>query len=124
LAVRGVNGRMELNTSNGPLSLREVGGDVVARALNGPLSIILSGTQWDGARLDAETTNGPLSLTLPRDYNARLETGTVNGPFDSDVPLTVTLRGRLRGPFTATIGQGGPTIRAVTTNGPVHIRSS
>jgi hypothetical protein len=123
LSVRGVNGRMTLETQNGPLSLREVAGEVRARAENGPLSIVLSGSSWDGVGLDAETRNGPASITIPDGYNAQLETGTVNGPFTSDVPLTVTLRGRMNGPISATLGRGGPPIRVVTTNGPLQIRT-
>jgi hypothetical protein len=124
MTVIGVTGRMRLDARNGPLSLREVGGDVVARAQNGPLSVVLSGTRWDGAGLDAETVNGPVTLTVPPDYNATLETGTVNGSFTSDVPITMTIRGRIGRSFTGTLGQGGPTVRVRATNGPVRIRSS
>lgn len=124
LSVRGVNGRMRLDAQNGPINLRDVAGDVVARAQNGPLNVVLSGTQWDGMGLDAETRNGPVTLTIPSDYNATLESGTVNGSFTSDVPITMTIRGRLGRSFSGTLGQGGPTIRAVATNGPVRIRTS
>lgn len=123
LSVEGVTGRMTLETLNGPLSLREVGGDVYARAQNGPLSVTLSGDGWQGGGgLDAETRNGPISLTVPEGYNAELETGTENGPFTTDIPLSVTLRGRMRGPINATLGRGGAPIRVMTTNGPVSIR--
>jgi DUF4097 and DUF4098 domain-containing protein YvlB len=124
MTVIGVTGRMRLDAQNGPINLREVGGDVVARAQNGPLSVELTGTQWDGAGLDAETINGPVTLTVPPDYNATLETGTVNGGFTSDVPITLTVRGRIGRSFTGTLGQGGPTVRVRATNGPVRIRSS
>jgi hypothetical protein len=115
---------MDLSTHNGPLSLSDVGGDVKARAVNGPLSVNLSGRRWDGEGLDAETNNGPVSLAIPEDYSARLETGTVNGPFSSDIPLTVTFRGRLNKHLNVTLGQGGAPVRVVTTNGPVSIRRS
>ena len=124
LSVTGVSGRMRLDAQNGPIRLREVGGDVVARTQNGPLSVELSGSRWDGAGLDAETVNGPVTLTVPDDYNADLETGTVNGPFTSDIPITMTIRGRVGRPFNGTLGQGGPPIRVVTVNGPVRIRGS
>jgi hypothetical protein len=65
-----------------------------------------------------------VTLTVPSDYNATLETGTVNGPFTSDVPIVMTIRGRVGRPFTGTLGQGGPRIRVVTVNGPVRIRGS
>jgi hypothetical protein len=124
LSVMGVTGRLRLDAQNGPIRLRDVGGDVVARTQNGPLSVELSGTQWDGAGLDAETVNGPVTLTVPDGFNADLETGTVNGPFTSDIPITMTIRGRLGRPFNGTLGQGGPPIRVVTVNGPVRIRAS
>lgn len=122
LSVHGVSGRLRLEAANGPLSLHEVGGDVRARTRNGPISIVLSGDRWQGAGLDAETQNGPLSVTVPEGYNAQLETGTRNGPFTSDIPLTVTLQGRLRAPIQTTLGNGGAPIRLITRNGPLHIR--
>lgn len=124
LSVRGVHGTMDLQAQNGPISLHEVGGDVRARAQNGPISIDLEGRRWNGTGLDAETRNGPINLGVPDGFNADLETGTVNGPFTSEIPLSVTLQGRLRGPINAKLGDGGPPIRVVTTNGPVRIRRS
>jgi hypothetical protein len=123
LSVRGVTGLMALETRNGPLALRDVGGEVYARAVNGPISVALSGTSWRGTGLDAETQNGPISLSVPEGFNAQLEAGTENGPFASDITLSVqSLRGRMRGPISATLGNGGPPIRVVTINGPVSIR--
>lgn len=122
LSVRGVSGRMTLEASNGPLALHDTGGDVHARTQNGPIHIDLSGDRWQGAGLDAETQNGPLSVTVPDGYNAELEVGTTNGPFTSDIPLTVTLRGRVRDPIRTTLGGGGAPIRLITRNGPLHVR--
>jgi hypothetical protein len=123
LSVRGVTGTMSLETNNGPLALRDVGGDVYARTVNGPISVSLSGTSWRGAGLDAETQNGPVSLNVPDGFNAQLEAGSQNGPFASDIGLTVQgFRGRTRGPISATLGNGGPPIRVITSNGPVSIK--
>jgi DUF4097 and DUF4098 domain-containing protein YvlB len=120
VAVNGVTGRMELTAVNGPLDLREVGGDVHARAQNGPLNVTLTGSRWNGAGLDAETTNGPVTLNLPSGYAATLTTGTVNGPMNVDFPVTV--QGRFPRQFTTELGGGGAPIRVVTTNGPVNVR--
>ena len=123
VSATGVSGSIEARTQNGPLSLRSVSGQVNARTQNGPLDVELDGTRWTGQGLDAETRNGPVHLSIPDGYNARLETGTVNGPFDTEVPLQVTLQGRQRSRrIEATLGNGGPLIRAITTNGPVVIR--
>lgn len=122
IAVEHVKGRMELQARNGPLRLDAVGGDVHARTTNGPLVITLEGERWDGTGLDSETENGPVILTLPERYSAHLETGTVNGPMSMDFP--VTLQGRINfHRITTDIGSGGPPVRAVTTNGPVTVRS-
>ncbi len=122
IAVADVTGKMDLHGENGPLHLSNLAGDVHARTTNGPLVVILEGERWDGAGLDCETENGPVVLTLPQRYAAHLETGTVNGPMMLDIP--VTLQGRIDFHHVSTdIGGGGPPIRAVTTNGPVTVRS-
>ena len=124
LSVQEVSGKMDLQTQNGPLSLTGVGGDVHASAQNGPLSIELFGTRWDGAGLDAETQNGPADLTIPDNYNANVEFGTVNGPMDVGFPMTVTINGRLRNRISTKLGNGGASVRVVTTNGPMTVRKS
>ncbi len=121
VSISDVEGRIEARTQNGPLSLQQVAGDVTARTQNGPLSVDLSGSTWRGRGLDAETRNGPVHVRIPEGYSARLQTGTVNGPFTTDVPLMVTSLGRRSQRIDTTLGQGGPVIRAVTTNGPVSI---
>jgi DUF4097 and DUF4098 domain-containing protein YvlB len=124
VSVADVNGQIDARTHNGPLSLSGVSGDVVARTQNGPLNVALSGRRWTGGTLDAETHNGPVNLTIPEGYSADLETGTVNGPLNTDIPLTITQFGRMRDRRIETkLGNGGPAVRAVTTNGPVNIRS-
>jgi DUF4097 and DUF4098 domain-containing protein YvlB len=120
IRVAYVTGRMRLTTINGPIALDSVAGDVQARGENGPLDITLAGARWSGTGLDAETENGPVTLTVPKNYAAHLETGTVNGPMNIDLPITVQGHINLRR-LSTDIGGGGPTIRAVTTNGPVSV---
>jgi hypothetical protein len=122
IGVRDIAGRMTLTAYNGPISLTAVGGDVRARTTNGPLDIELVGARWDGAGLDAETTNGPVSLAIPDNYSAQLEFGTVNGPMTIGFPLTVTIQGRVGRRISTRLGSGGAPIRVVTTNGPVEIQ--
>jgi hypothetical protein len=122
VSAEGVSGRIELETTNGPLTLRDLAGDVRARATNGPLTVALAGARWEGAGLDAETRNGPATVSIPEGYSAVLETGTVNGPMRVDVPLTVQGRiGRMTR-ITTTLGSGGAPVRVMTTNGPLSIR--
>jgi hypothetical protein len=122
IAVSDVTGRIRFEALNGGVHLTEVGGDVVGRTTNGGLHIELVGSTWEGEGIDVETTNGGVTLRVPEDYSARLETGTVNGGIDIDFPVTV--QGRVGRRLTTTLGEGGPTIRAFTTNGGVHITRS
>jgi hypothetical protein len=122
LSVSDVVGTMDLETHNGPLSLSGVGGDVHASAQNGPLTVDLTGTKWEGVGLDARTQNGPADLQIPDNYNAKIEFGTVNGPMDVGFPMTVTISGRVKDRIATTLGNGGPPIRVVTTNGPMTVR--
>ena len=120
IAVNGVTGEIRLEAHNGPIALRGVGGSVHGRADNGPITVALEGDRWNGEGLDVETRNGPVTLTIPEGYNARLETGTVNGPMNIDIPVTV--QGRFPRQFTTDLGRGGAPVRVVTTNGPVTVR--
>lgn len=120
--IYGVYGEMAFSTMNGGITLEDVGGDVRGETTNGGLKVLLSGNQWQGERLDLQTTNGSVNLTLPEGFRADLTTGTVNGSFHTDFPITV--RGRLRSNRLSTqLNGGGPPIRLSTTNGAVRIRS-
>jgi DUF4097 and DUF4098 domain-containing protein YvlB len=118
--VTEVRGTIRAETTNGGVGLTDVAGDVRARATNGGISVEIAQTRWEGTGLDAETTNGGVTLTLPGNFNGRLEAETVNGGFNFDFPIT--LQGRIGRRISTTLGQGGPLVRVVTTNGGVRIR--
>jgi hypothetical protein len=120
LSVADVSGRMDLRTTNGGLHLEDLGGEVRGRTTNGGVNVRLTGARWDGSGLDVQTTNGGIDLRVPEGYSAELVTGTRNGGLDLDFPITV--QGRLGRSLETTLGSGGPTVRAVTTNGGVRIR--
>jgi DUF4097 and DUF4098 domain-containing protein YvlB len=120
ISVDDVDARLDLGAVNGGIALRGVSGDVRGETTNGPLNVDLDGERWRGAGLDLRTTNGPVNLDIPDGYSARLETGTVNGGMHIDFPIT--LQGMIGRRITTQLGNGGPPIRAVTTNGPVAIR--
>lgn len=119
VAIENVRGDLHFATLNGGIALDGVAGDVSGRTTNGPVSVKLTGRQWDGQALDVSTTNGPVRVQVPENYSARLETGTVNGPMRFDVP--VALKGSIGRSISTTLGKGGALVRAETTNGPVSI---
>lgn len=119
ISVREVNGRIRFDAVNGGVRLEAVGGDVEGRTQNGGLHVELAGDQWQGEGLDVETVNGGVTVYVPSDYSAQLETGTVNGGIDVGFPVTV--RGRIGRSLNVALGNGGATVRAVTTNGGVSL---
>jgi DUF4097 and DUF4098 domain-containing protein YvlB len=123
ISVTDVSGRIQFQTTNGGVSLSRVGGAVSGNTTNGGVHVELTGARWEGESLDVRTTNGGVNLVMPANYSAHLETGTTNGNVKSDFPLNVPLneRGRMPKDISVDIGSGGPTIRAVTTNGGVHL---
>jgi hypothetical protein len=126
ISVNRVSGEINVRAVNGPIALNELSGDVEARAQNGPISVTLTGRRWSGEGLDAETVNGPVSVRMPRGYAAHLESGTVHGPLSVPGNLRPARSDGRRwspgGRISTDINGGGPTIRAVTTNGPVSIQ--
>jgi len=123
ISINDVQGKIDFGTQNGGVSLRRVGGDVHGSTTNGGVNVELAGARWEGGTLDVKTTNGGVNLIMPQDYSAHLETSTVNGNVSSDLPMNVPLtdRGRLPKEISVDLGGGGPTVRAVTTNGGVRV---
>lgn len=120
IAIADVNGRIDFNAMNGGVVLKRVGGTVRGSTMNGGLVIELAGERWDGDSLDVSTTNGGVILSVPENYSANLQTGTVNGGVSVDFPIT--LQGRINKQIAVNLGSGGPMVKAMTTNGGVHLK--
>lgn len=119
IAVADVRGDLQFEAQNGGIGLDGVAGNVRGRTTNGGVDATLTGNTWEGEGLDLKTTNGAVRLRVPEDYSARLETGTVNGGVSVDFPVSV--QGRIGRELSATLGKGGPLVRAATTNGQVRV---
>lgn len=120
IAMEGLRGAVRFETLNGGVHIQDMAGDVRGETRNGGLRVELTGARWQGEGLAVETQNGGVDLRVPDDYSAELVTGTVNGGMEIDFPVMV--RGRLDRRITATLGDGGPTVRVETRNGSVRVR--
>ncbi len=118
--IADISGKIEFTGHNGGVVLRRVGGSVRGGTTNGGVVVELDGARWDGEELDVTTTNGGIVMTVPENYSAHLETGTVNGHLSIDFPVTV--QRRITRELAVNLGAGGPTVRAMTTNGGVKIQ--
>src|SRR5215510_5681291 len=120
IAIADVNGRIDFTATNGGVVLKRVGGAVHGSTTNGGLVIELSGDRWDGESLDVSTTNGGVIMSVPENYSAHLQTGTVNGSVNVDFPVNV--QGQRTKQVAFDLGSGGATVKAMTTNGGVHLK--
>jgi DUF4097 and DUF4098 domain-containing protein YvlB len=128
LALNTVNGGINLDnlnaaitfeTTNGGVNLASLGGQVKGETTNGGVNITLSGSKWEGKGLDVSTTNGGIHWKLPRTYSAQLYTSTNMGGIHTSLPVTKS--GMFHKEVTASLGQGGAPVRAVTTNGGIDV---
>jgi hypothetical protein len=118
--IADVHGRLSFDATNGGVTLNDLAGSVRGETRNGGVHVSLSGTHWDGDGVDVRTQNGGVHIDVPERYSAHLETGTVNGGMTFDFPITV--RGSFRRQISTDLGEGGVTVRAMTTNGGVIVR--
>lgn len=120
ISVSEVKGQISFEAHNGGVILDRLAGAVKGETLNGGLHVRLAGNQWDGEGLDVQTRNGGIQISIPQSYSAHLEVSTKHGGLNTDFPVTV--QGRVGKELSIDLGQGGRTVRAVTTNGGVSIR--
>lgn len=97
VSMREVEGRVTAHATNGPISMKDIHGDVEAVTTNGPISI--SGR---GGNVKAVASNGPVSVRLEgASWGGTLEARTSNGPLTVKVP-----RGYATGVVVETDGNG------------------
>jgi hypothetical protein len=83
IGVRNVDGVVKVRAANGPVSVRECTGAVDAEASNGPITFAGS-----SGEVRLQTANGPISISIPNDTwnGSELTAATKNGPLSANVP--------------------------------------
>ena len=73
-----------------------------------------------GKSIRLETTNGRISVAVPRSIAVRVDASTTNGSIKTDLPVTTTefSHTSLRGTIN---GGSGAELRLRTTNGSIEI---
>ena len=119
VAVRGVSGELTLGSTNGGITVTDSGGSVDAHTTNGGIDVELHQFA-PGEDMTFRSTNGGISLSVPKDFSADVEARTTNGGIHIDFPVTV--QGSLsKKRLTGVINGGGGQIELRTTNGGIHI---
>jgi Putative adhesin len=121
IEVADVGGNLKLDTTNGRIEVARCRGAIDAETTNGRIHAELL-TVVGGRPLHFETTNGGISVKLPRNLAASIDAATTNGGISTELPVasTNTHRHVLRG----TINGGGAELKMRTTNGSISIEAS
>lgn len=134
--LTGTRGKVRVGTTNGGIDVKDVQGDVNAFSTNGGITAtritgaVKIGTTNgaieadlvdfpEGSDLQFETTNGGISVRLPRDARLTVDASTTNGHVQSDFEVPGAAKGKrsLRGD----INGGGGNLVLSTTNGSIEI---
>jgi hypothetical protein len=123
VSVVGCSGELDLNSQNGPLTLEDNRGKQIVHAQNGPVSLSLTGDSWDGAGIDAQGTNGPLTVRIPSGYKTGiLVQSEGHSPFECRASVCSEGRKTWDDDHKQIEFGTGPTlVRVSTVNGPVSV---
>lgn len=119
LTIDGVHGNLDLETTNGAINVTRSAGAVEAETTNGGIEVELTEVP-DGSDLVFGTTNGSVTVRLPRDIRVSLDAATSNGRVDSDFDVSgADSKSKRR--LSGDINGGGGKLRVRSTNGSVSI---
>jgi DUF4097 and DUF4098 domain-containing protein YvlB len=119
--VDGVRGSHRISTTNGHIELVRCAGNVEAETTNGHIRAELADVT-PGKSVRLETTNGGITVSLPKSIATRIDASTTNGSVTTDLPVTITevRRAALRGTIN---GGSNAELRLRTTNGSIKIEA-
>jgi len=85
MEVSGISGSLKLRATNGPIAVRDCAGQVEVHTANGPISF-----SGGGGEVHLNANNGPISLELAGDIwnGSQLQARTLNGPVSLTMPDT------------------------------------
>ena len=124
ISVEGVGGDVKATASNGPISIDGSRGEFDVETANGPISVTLDGQRWDG-HLTARASNGPLTLSLPANFQSGLEVrSSSHAPWSCRASACSARGGRDWDDSSRILHIGGDpvVVKLSTVNGPVTVR--
>lgn len=124
ISVHGVEGEVKAHASNGPISVAGSRGEFDVETSNGPIDVRLDGRRWDG-HLTARASNGPLTLTVPPDFQSGVEVrSSSHSPWTCRAAACSAAGTRDWDDSSRMlhIGADPIVVRLSTVNGPVTVR--
>lgn len=111
--------QLELETSNGSITLSDIDGSVSAKTSNG--GITFAGSLEPESQNSLRTSNGDVDVTLVNTRGVKLDAETGNGKISSELPITITGRSD-NDQLTGVIGDGSGSLTIRTRNGDISIK--
>jgi len=118
IEVEGTTGALVLASTNGNIEVARAEGAIKASTTNGSIKAELTRVAAD-RDLGFDSTNGSVTVELPRDVRLSVDAATTNGGISSDFELAGGESSRKR--LTGDINGGGGKLHIRTTNGSVRI---
>jgi hypothetical protein len=118
VTANGLHGKLKVSVVNGPVDLSDIAGPLDAASVNGPISVKLTNVV---APVRLETTNGRLTLELPKASHANLTARVVNGGLNVSGLQVEEQRGNRIRNLETVLNGGGPSVDLRTTNGRITI---
>lgn len=119
IEVTDVSGALKLDTTNGRIEVARCRGAINAETTNGHIKAELLNVTG-GKPMHFETTNGGITVKVPRNLAASIDAANTNGSINTELPITST--GKLSRHFIrGNMNGGGPELRLRTTNGSISI---
>jgi DUF4097 and DUF4098 domain-containing protein YvlB len=118
--IRAVGGSVKASTVNGGVEVENLSADVSLETVNGKITADFD-RLGAGQRVDAEAVNGRIVMRLPDDCSARVTAATVNGSIDADDFGLEPEKGFVGRDLDGEIGGGGARISLDTVNGSIKI---
>jgi len=118
-----VSGGTELRSHNGRITCEEISGDVKLKTHNGRINAAYSPNASPVCSVSLITHNGGIEFTAPPNFSAAVEASTHNGSIKTELPIAVTVVGKIsKRKLTGTIGTGEGKLYLETYNGSIKIR--
>lgn len=128
--IETVNGSVKISNATNTVRASAVNGEVRATNLRGMANLsTVNGTVYadfdqlqTGSRIQLDTVNGTVDLTIPSDANATLRADSVNGSITNDFGLPVRKGQYVGRDLYGKVGTGDVQIRLNSVNGGLNIR--
>jgi hypothetical protein len=137
IVVRDITGNLEISNVNGPITVLNLSGSVIAESVNDGIKVSFARSDDSNAN-SLESINGDLYLVLPANAGAQFSLDTAQGEIYSDFEVNVQptkptierndggdgVSVRIESVIVATVNGGGPIIRTKTLHGDIHIQKA